>query len=181
MVNVLIAVDGDKLAQQVSDGSLGAGTQSNPTMLGAYSSSDVYISMMAQQSFATNDQGGSELTITVNSGDSIRWSMTTFGGNNDYTAYVYDGRFNDKSTGQPSTAITSPLNYIPITNVLYLPSTSNAEGVATKYTNHQYVAQGTVVTPDSQIQYYLSFALINNANGNVVGYFLWDPFINVNG
>lgn len=170
MIDVLIAVDGAKLAQQVADGSLSPGTKGSPTNLGAWSSSDVYISMVSQHSSATNNQGQSELTITVNAGDSVRWTMTTFGSNDDYTAYLYNGNFN------PTTAI-SPLVYLPITNSTYLP---NANGTLTEYHNQVYAAQGSVLKPGVKIQYTLSFALINNATGHTIGYFYWDPFIQVN-
>ena len=47
-IDILIAVDGAKLAQQVSDGSISPGSQGSPTNLGSYSSSDVYIAMITQ-------------------------------------------------------------------------------------------------------------------------------------
>ena len=53
-INVLIAVDGAKLAQQVKDGSISAGSVNAPTNLGSYAGSDVYISMIAPNSFVDN-------------------------------------------------------------------------------------------------------------------------------
>ncbi len=173
-IDVLIAVDGAKLAEQVSDGSISAGTQDNPTSLGSYSSSDVYIAMISESSNVTNEQGKSELTIVANSGDSVRWTITTFGNNIDNTAYLYNGHFN------PSSAISN-LVYLPITNTTYLPSTQDPTSAPSKFNNHLYVALGTVLTPGQKIQYTLSFKLVNNANGDVIGYFYWDPFIQVNG
>ena len=172
MIYVLVAVNGTQLAQRVADGSINPGTQSSPTSLGSYQSSDVYISMTAQNNVIVNDGGGSELTVAANSGDTLRWSMQTFDSNSDYTAYLYAGTFN------PSTNI-SPLVYLPVTTSSYLPTSSNPLAPPSLVHNSVYFAQGTVLQPGKQIQYALSFTLVNNANGKVVGYFSWDPFISV--
>ena len=172
LINILVAVDGSQLAQQVADGSIQAGSQGSPTSLGAWSQSDVYIAMISQHSNVVNDGGQSELTISANSGDTIQWAMTTFGNNTDYTAFLYAGTFN------PSSAIVpAGLLYLNTQVAEHLPNNS---GTLQQYNNNVYIAQGTVVQVGVSIQYTLSFELVNNANGNVVGYFTWDPFINVN-
>ena len=173
LIDILVTVNGQQLAQQVSDGSLKPGSVNSPTALGSYSSSDVYISMVAQNNYVSNDQGKSELSITANSGDSVRWTMTTFDENTDYTAFLYADHFN------PSTGITS-LSYFNMQSSLYLPSgTDPASGNVQLYHNNTYVAQGTIIESNQSIQYTLSFKLINNSNGQVIGYFTWDPFIKV--
>lgn len=172
MIYVLVAVNGTQLAQQVADGSIKPGTQSSPTNLGSYQSSDVYISMTAQNSVVVNDGGGSELAVAANAGDTLRWSMQTFDSNSDYTAYLYAGTFN------PSTNISS-LIYLPVTTSSYLPTSTNPLAAPSLVHNSVYFAQGTVLTPGTTIQYTLSFTLVNNSNGAIVGYFSWDPFINV--
>jgi nematocidal protein AidA len=172
MINILVAVNGTQLAQQVADGSINSGTQSSPTNLGSYKTSDVYISMTAQNSVVVNDGGQSELTVVANSGDTLRWSMQTFDGNSDYTAYLYAGTFN------PVTNISS-LIYLPVTTSSYLPTSSNPLAAPSLVHSSVYFAQGTVLTPGTTIQYFLSFTLVNNSNGAIVGYFSWDPFINV--
>ncbi|MDI1256334.1 MAG: hypothetical protein PSV16_09545 [Flavobacterium sp.] len=55
LINILVAVDGSQLAQQVADGSISAGSQGSPTSLGAWSQSDVYIAMISQHSNVVND------------------------------------------------------------------------------------------------------------------------------
>jgi hypothetical protein len=172
LINVLIAVNGTQLAQQVHDGSITPGTQGSPTGLGAWQDSNVYISMTAQNSFVVNDGGQSELTVAANSGDTLQWSMQTFDCNLDYTAYLYAGSFN------PSANI-SPLVYYRSTTSSYLPTGTNPTGPPALVHNSNCVAQGTVLTPGTQIQYTLSFTLVNNSTGAVVGYFSWDPFIKV--
>lgn len=168
-----MAVDGRTLAQQVQDGSLPPGTQTAPTSLGSYGASNVYVTMTAQSStVGNNTQGQSELTVLANSGDNVRWTIQTFDANMDYTAYLYSGSFN------PAGAI-SALNYLPISATSYLPSSSNPLGPPTATSEHTYAVQGTILSPGETIQYTLSFALVNNVNGQTIGYFSWDPFIEV--
>lgn len=171
-IDVIVAVNGAQLAQQVRDGSLKPGSVSAPTFLGSWQQSDVYIAMIAQSSYVSNYQGQSELAIKANSGDIVRWSMTTFGNNSDYTAFIYSGSFN------PSQNIT-PLSYINMVTSEYLPSGSNPTGGLANYHDHVYVAQAVIVQPGGQIQYTMSFQLVDNSSGQVIGYFYWDPFINV--
>ncbi len=174
-INILTAVDGATLAQQVQDGSLSAGSQSNPTNLGSYSQSNVYITMTAQSAtVGNNTQGSSELQVNANSGDTLRWTIQTFDSNMDYTAYLYNGAFN------PPTPI-SQLVYLPISATCYLPSTSLSTAPPAAVTNTTYATQGTITQSGQKIQYTLSFALVNNQSGAIVGYFSWDPFIQVSG
>lgn len=173
-IDILVAVDGATLAQQVKDGSLSAGSQSSPTNLGAYSQSNVYITMTAQSAtVGNNTQGSSELTVNANSGDTLRWTIQTFDGNMDYTAYLYNGSFN------PPKPI-SPLVYLPISATCYLPSTSVPTAPPASVTNTTYATQGTITQSGQTIQYTLSFTLVNS-QGAIVGYFSWDPFIQVSG
>ena len=170
-IDILIAVDGAKLASAVAANTLQPGTESSPTSLGSYAQSDVYISMIAESENTVDNAGKSELQITASVGDTVRWSMSTFGYNLDYTAYLYNGTFN------PATGISS-LNYVPTVTTVYLPVTSDPTSAPSKSTNHIYEARGTILEK-GQIQYALSFKLIDNATGDVLGYFSWDPFINV--
>jgi hypothetical protein len=173
-INIQIAVDGNTLAQQIADKSINPGTQSSPTNLGSYSSSDVYISMTTQSGNVNNNtQGQSELNVKANSGDTIEWAITTFDNNIDYTVYLYNGSFS------PSTAM-SALNYISPQINNYYPPSGNPTATPIKYKNQAMFAQGTVIQTGLTIQYTLSFMLVNNATGTIIGYFMWDPFITVN-
>jgi hypothetical protein len=170
-INVLVAVNGAQLAQQVADGSIKPGSQASPTGLGSYQQSDVYIAMIAQSSVVVNDGGQSELTIKANSGDTIRWTMQSFDGNADYTAYIYNSSFNPPNI--------TPLTYFNMTTSSYLPPGSVPTAAPVLVHNQSYVAQGTITTPGATIQYTLSFVLVDNSSGKIIGYFYWDPFINV--
>ena len=171
LINILVAVNGVKLAEMIADGSLKPGTASNPTSLGAWQQSDVFISMIAQNSVATNNQGHSELTIKAESGDTIRWTMTTFDSNEDHTAFLYNGQFNP--------ANITPLSYFKMHTSIWLPQGSDPKGTLTLLHQYVYAAQGTITEAGATIQYTLSFRLIDNNTGNNLGYFSWDPFISV--
>jgi hypothetical protein len=174
-INVLIAVDGAALASQVADGHLPAGSSGSPTNLGAYGSSNVYISMIAPNSYVSNGtQGQSELQISADGGDTIEWAITTFDNNFDQTPYLYSGSFN------PSSAINIPLSYASGQAYAYLATGNPPASTPTKFINQVNSVSGTVIKLGLQIQYTLSFQLINNSNGQTIGYFSWDPFINVN-
>ncbi|MFK7049996.1 Inclusion body protein [Flavobacterium columnare] len=173
-ISIQIAVDAASLASQVASGSIKAGTQSSPTSLGAWSDSNVFITMTSQNSNVTNNsQGQSELNVKANSGDQVQWFMTTFDNNVDYTAFLYNGTFNPNTAFSGLTYITPQVNN-------YLPPTNNPTGSLTKFTNNENYAIGTVLQVGTSIQYTLSFTLVNNSNGSIIGYFTWDPFITVN-
>jgi len=169
-INVLITVDADALANQLKDGKIQKGTQDAPTPLGSYSQSDVYITMISQSgNVINNTQGQSELSIKCNSGDTIQWAITTFTNNFDYSVSLYNGSFS------PADAM-NPLTYNSSQAKNYLPNSSH---ILTQYTNQVAVAQAQVAEVNKQITYNLSFQLVNNSTGNIIGYFMWDPFITV--
>lgn len=174
-INVLIAVDGASLAAQVADGHLSAGSANAPTNLGSYGSSNVYISMIAPNSYVSNStQGQSELQISANGGDTVEWAITTFDNNFDQTAYLYGSSFN------PASAINTPLSYACGQAYAYLATGNPPASTPSKFVNQVSTVSGTILQIGLTIQYTLSFVLVNNSNGQIIGYFLWDPFINVN-
>lgn len=173
LINILVAVDSDALAQQIRDGSINSGSFDKPTSLSSYSASDVYIAMIAQNNVAVNEQGKSELTIKAQSGDTIRWNMTTFGSNTDNTASLYAGKFSPSGAISPLTSLTPAINN-------YFPSDTDPETAPlVHFVNHYHVVQGTIMEVNVKIQYTLEFVLVDNSNGKILGYFTWDPFIEV--
>jgi hypothetical protein len=174
-INVLIAVDGAALASQVADKSLPAGSAGSPTNLGAYTSSDVYIAMITTNSTVSNGtQGQSELQIKANGGDSIEWAITTFDNNFDQTPYLYGSSFT------PASAINTPLSYASGQAYAYLALGNPPASSPTKFINQVSTVTGTILKIGLTIQYTLSFTLVNNSTGQIIGYFSWDPFIVVN-
>jgi len=170
-IGITIIVDADNIKAHLDSGQLQPGTQASPTNLGANAASDNYLYMIAKRGVVSSGQeGSSELTITANVGDTIQWSMNTLLFNTKYTPFIYDSRFN------PSNGL-SPTQYLNITTTNYIPPGSNPTAPTQKVTSQLYVAMATVVKSGQKIQYVLSFKLIDNATGNVIGYFSWDPFI----
>lgn len=173
LINILVAVNASELAGRLADGSMKPGSVGAPTNLGAWSGSDVFVSMITQNSYVSSNQGGSELDVKANSGDSIRWTVSTFDGDTDYTAFLYNGSFNIP------TGITA-LTYFNMHTSVYLPSGSDpVNGTPTLFHNNAYATQGTVIEGGQKLQYTLSFKLVNNSTGAVIGYFSWDPFISI--
>ncbi|MCB9235536.1 MAG: hypothetical protein H6581_28025 [Bacteroidia bacterium] len=175
VVNVLIVVDADNLVSKLEDGTIKKGTQSSPTNLGSYGTSDNFIYMVAKNGVAANNQAKSELTIDVRSGDTIVWNMTTFGNMSTTSAFLYNSDFN-LTSGQPPIAIPG-VTYANQVIGVRLPSTNNPTGQLGQYVNHQYVASSQVNNIAQTIQYSMSFELVDEASGDILGYFRWDPFI----
>ena len=50
LINILVAVNATELAERLNDGSMQPGSVTNPTNLGAWTGSDVFISMITQNS-----------------------------------------------------------------------------------------------------------------------------------
>lgn len=176
-IDIIVAVDGDQLQEQVNGKELSAGTKAAPTYLGSWTESDVFISMIAQQQFVSNDSsdGSSELTVTCNSGDTIRWRMTTFSSNTDTCAFIYGGKFTNALNNGKSVEL-SPLTLLSDQNTVNIP---NESGTLTAYNNQLYFAQATVLGSSQKLQYYMDFELVDST-GTSIGYFQWDPFIVVN-
>ncbi|MES2381889.1 MAG: AidA/PixA family protein [Bacteroidota bacterium] len=185
-INVLIAVDGETLYNQIQDGSLLAGTADSPTSIGNYGTTDVYLSMVTQHSNVTNNpqgghgQGESELSIICNIGDIIQWSVITFDANTGQTPYLYGGNFKCLAPAGAAAGIKTPLKYLTTEVVNYFPPTNNPTGTPIAATNAIARAIGLITAPGQTLQYSLAFALVNNSNGTIIGYFSWDPFIVIN-
>lgn len=171
-INVLIAVDGIQLSSQVDDQKLSPGTQASPTNLGAYSTSDVFIAMIAPNSVSSNGQGTSELIINANSNDTVTWSITTFDNGADFSAYLYDSYFNPSAAMNPGVFDSSQTN-------TYLGQGNPPVNAPQKFVNQVNSFSAVVAEVGQYVQYTLSFVLVNNSNGAIVGYFYWDPFIKV--
>ncbi|OKS87814.1 AidA/PixA family protein [Mucilaginibacter polytrichastri] len=177
IINIQILVDAAAIVAKA----LPAGSETNPTGLGSWSQSDVYISMTTQSGNVNNNEGQSELEVNANSGDTIEWSINTFDNNADNTVYLYNGTFNSQTQGIPASQAISPLVYLSVKVNNYLPPSGNVTGTPTLYQNQVAFAQATLLQPGVVLQYTLSFIVINNTTGSIVGYYSWDPFINVIG
>ncbi len=176
---VAITVDAITLANSKPGGSWNA-----PISLGSYSASDVYVEMMAQGSAVVNDQGGSELTISANVGDEIIFTISAPGAGQNYYPVLYNtvlSNANVRSLG-PNTAVWT--NYClqsggsgsqpQFANTI--PQGYPNAGSSNTFICAQWLFQ---VNGVGSTQYNMSFAVLDTQTGKVIGYYLWDPFINV--
>jgi hypothetical protein len=164
ILNVLIAVDATKLAQQVSDGSIKCGSKRLPTPLESYGNSNVYLVMLSQYGCIDNNTESSDLLKMFDLNDIIQWSITSFANNFDHSLFLYKVKY-----GHPVYQSSQVETYLPA------PGTGISIGTVTKYTNQVATVNTKVLVPCS-----LQFQLVDNATGNIIGYFKWNPFINAN-
>ena len=166
-INVLIAVDAATLALQVKDGSIKPGTQSTPTSLHSYIRSDVYIDMIMQNGSVSNASDGQpQFQMKCNSGDTVRWTITSFANNFDHSVFLYNVKLS-RSFAKVSYDSTPLDNYLPT------QGDGGSTGNVTKYVNQIATVQANVVKVGRSNKYMLSFQLIDNSNGEVIGYFKW--------
>lgn len=172
-IDVLCIIDATTLAAIVASGAISPGSAKNPTRLGSLTKSDVFVSMLTQGSYITNDRGGSELTITCDVGDNIRWTITNLGEGVNYSSILY--LFSSTAIG---TSVSHPI-CLPLNVNLYInsanPNTSAPMPIA--YTSSAW--QTTALAASSRVQYSWAFQLIDQS-GTVLGYFKWDPFVIIN-
>lgn len=178
VINVAILVDAANLIAKLDSGQLSPGTENHPTFIGN-SAADQYVYMVAKNGVVTNHhtQAKSSLTIEAKSGDSIKWNMMTFGQNAAYSAFVYKSEFNLRyGTG-----------HIGIQHVGYenqvigvrIPEGENPTGPLGRFKNTIYTTSADVTNIDQTIQYSMTFQLVDEASGQVRGYFYWDPYIQI--
>lgn len=177
---VAITVDAITLATSKTGGSW-----NSPISLGSYSSSDVYVEMMAQGSAVVNDQGGSELTISANVGDEIVFTISSPGAGQNYYPVLYNtvlSNANVRSLG-PNTAVWNNYclesggsgNQPVFANTV--PTGYPDAGNPNTFICAQWLFQ---VNGAGSTQYNMSFAVLDTQTGKAIGYYIWDPFINVN-
>ncbi len=175
-INIAVLVDADNLVNHLNTGTLQPGSLNSPTSLGAWGGSDNYIYMVGKRGVVSNDQQAkSELQIDASSGDEITWTMSTFASNTTYSAFIYDSQFNLTKGSAPMGI--EDIAYHNIEAGVLLPPSSNPEAPKSQYVNHVYRTSAKVTQIDQTIQYTMSFQLVEAASGNVLGYFVWDPFI----
>jgi hypothetical protein len=128
-----------------------------------------WIFMVTDQAGVLSGQGGSELNVTAQTEDTIRWREVTPGPDYESILYAFDptGGGNLISTPQAMLAtVTEPL-----------PNPANPT-VPNRQTVQDYL-WNCVVTGAGQVTYHFSFMIVDRA-GNVQGYYWWDPFITIN-
>ena len=177
---ISITVDAISLAANKPGGSWNA-----PMSLGSYSQSDVYVEMMVQNSALVNDQGGSELTVSANVGDEIVFTITAPGAGQNYYPVLYSAALSNANVRNLGANTAVWTNYCLESGgngsqPTFGPTIPNGypnAGQPNTFICPQWLFQ---VNGSGSTQYSMSFAVLNTQTGAVVGYYMWDPFININ-
>ena len=172
MVDIMAVVNAALLARQVQDGRLAAGSPSAPTPLGGAAQAAKYIATLSASSHVASTQGDATLAVMAASGDTLRWTMVSLGNDLDYTPFLCAGSF------KPASGI-SPLAFLNLSTCEYLPSGTDPLGVLGSYTGNVYVAQATLLEPGITFECTLTFQVVDNGTGTVIGCFCWNTVVKV--
>jgi hypothetical protein len=171
VIDILTVIDCESIieATKTNPPSLTPGTQVPGTSLGSYAGSDPLVYMIACKNFLVNDptRAGSELEVTADVGDTIRWTMTCPGAGLKYNALITQVGI---GPGGAQNSITVPI-------VSSAPREVFGKLNSTSKVVDEIVFTATVIAPGTT-QYYIAFQITDNAGSNL-GYYYWDPFITV--
>ncbi len=163
------------------------GTQTGPTSLGSYNTSDTYIFMICDGQYVANGQAQSELTVNASVGDTIRWTITDPSTglpvtNPDKSAPSYSCIFYNCTESATNTGSITPPAVNSQQAVLYY-NPQNAYNPQSAYSavvgTYMCSAWTSTVLTAGTVQYSWWFQVIDCHSGDVAGYFFWDPFINI--
>lgn len=170
-INILSVIDVETILQQIQNGRLKTGTAENPTYLGAWSASDNYIYMITALGFIdtdSNTRAGSELRVDARIGDTIQWELTCPGSGLQHDAIIANVIVGQ----QPSPPSLTP----PISKLTYRSIYEQAGSPG-----YQVIRQTDFVSNvlnNGVTQYFIEFQIMS-ATGENLGFFKWDPFVNV--
>jgi len=170
-INILSVIDVETILLQIQNGHLKPGTLNNPTYLGAWSASDNYIYMITALGFIDTDsttRAGSELRVDARIGDTIQWELTCPGSGLQHNAIITNVIIGD----QPSPPSLTPPEERPTLRKIYEQANNGG---------YQLVRQNDFVSNvlnNGITQYFVEFQIISTT-GESLGFFKWDPFVNV--
>jgi nematocidal protein AidA len=174
-IDILTVVDATTLMDLVATNKLSPGTFESPTNLGSYAGSDVFIFMIADGEYVPNGgQGKSELTVSANVNDVIRWTITNPSADFTYNCILYSFQSAAIAQNIISTPTCATMPVVSYYNSL-LDSTTPVPSA------YMYSVWSTSIlnVGAGSVQYTWSFQVIDSTNGQVVGWFTWDPFIQI--
>ncbi len=163
IIQVLVAIDAESIV-----GTLG--TNTDPKQPVQVTNANL-IWMITRQGNAVSGNAGSELNLSADTDDIIRWRESTLSLNSDYSALLYEF----DATDGPSGLISPPM---PLLTTVEAPLPDpNAPLLPTRQQVKNYFWQTTVLNPGS-MTYHFKFMVIGR-DGAVAGYYWWDPFITI--
>lgn len=160
IIDILIAVDGETLAEKYP-----GGTPEKPNVV-----ADPLIFLIADSPYVSFGQASKELKISVKTLDAIRWRSTTLSLNSAYFCLLYDFKLvsggNIISTPEPLLAeVTAPL-----------PDPSSPLSFTTQKIWNYFWNSSAVSKGEATYTFY--FMILDREN-NPLGYYYWDPFIQI--
>lgn len=168
IIDILVVIDAETLAT-----SRPGGTPAQPQNLGYDGQSDVYIFMIAKRSYATGAEGGSELTVHADSGDTVRWSVSSPDAGINYSLILHNF-----SATQHAEAIGTPVMSEISFNEYQPVDLSKPTGQLQAVPRHNFVWTVEVLSPGVTVRYNWEFSIVDRA-GKVLGCYLWDPYITI--
>ena len=180
-IDIAVVIDAVTLAQ-----SKPGGTWNSPISLGSYSQSDVYVFMITQGQYVVNEQAQSELTVAANVGDIISFNMTAPGAGVNYYPILYNAVLDNNNVVNLGNMLLDWDNYLlssggsgaqPVFADTVPPGNDGA-GNPNNCLNSTWKMEVRAVG-NGQTQYNMWFSIVDTNNGNVIGYYIWDPFINI--
>ncbi|MDB6183167.1 inclusion body family protein [Paracoccus fistulariae] len=163
IIDVLTAIDADSIVATLGTNSDSA----NPVQI----TQPDLIFMLTRQKNALSGEGGTELQISAQTMDTIRWRATSMSMNAAYSVILYDfvaaSGANLISPPQPLEAdVTDPLPD-PAD-----PTTPKTQKIKSYFWN-------TTVLEPGNTTYHFKFMILDRT-GVVQGYYWWDPYIHIN-
>jgi hypothetical protein len=166
-INILSVID----VETIIASNIPAGTATNPTSLGAWSDSDIYVYMITSRGYIdskNNTRAGSELTVDASIGDTIQWELTCPGSGLQHNAIIAGVNLGTQPSPPSISAPAAVITYRSIYDTAGLPGYQIVK--QTDYTSNVLASGNT--------QYTITFQIMDNL-GNNLGYYSWDPFVNV--
>ncbi len=165
-IDVLCAIDTEDLPALSQD-------PNNPTQ-----GLNQFVYMIVNDANAISGQAGSELNISANIGDNVRWRGTSLSSNFVQSVVFYN------FTSEGGNLLSSPIllggvsGGTPFTINEAMPVQGNmpwsTTNVSVPYAYYQSTIEAT-----GKITYQWWFQVNNTSNGALVGYGMWDPFITI--
>lgn len=162
IIDVMIVIDADTI---VSD----LGTNTDPNNPVQVTTAD-RIFMITKQDEAVSGQAGTELNVKANTMDVIRWRATSLTLNAAYDVILY------KYVATGGGNLISPPTPLEADVTTPLPNPADPTKPTTQ-TIKNYFWQTTVEAAGS-VTYHFQFIILDR-EGNIQGYYWWDPYITI--
>ncbi|MEO0731417.1 MAG: AidA/PixA family protein [Bacteroidota bacterium] len=160
IVDILLVVDAATLVAKYP-----AGTAANPTVVPA-----PLIYLMADSAFVDFGQASKELKISIQSLDEIRWRSTSLSLNGAYFSLLYQFKL-----VHGDQIITPP---VPLLAEVQTPLPNLADpSQPTLQTINSYFWTSTALGPGEMT--YTFYFMILDRHQQPLGYYFWDPFIQI--